>query len=150
MRKLLLVFAAASSLIVTAVATANSPAFRFTEDVSGDVFACEDETYTITSGEISFVIHEGESASGNGNFTATIVPKNVTLVDTDGDTFRAVGAVWFGGTFNAQRESFQGTFTFKLNIIGSGGKADSVSLVAHESSDGANFFFDSGTCEEPE
>jgi hypothetical protein len=31
-----------------------------------------------------------------------------------------------------------------------GGRADSVNLVAHESTDGSNFFFDFDTCEEEE
>ena len=137
------------ALLTAATATANSPAIHSTEDVTGDVFVCEDETYTVTSGEIAFTFHEGSSASGNGNFTATIVPKNVIFEDSDGDAYRAVGAVWFGGTFNAQKGSFQGTFTFKLQIVSvGGGKPDSVNLVAHESSNGANFFFDRGTCEE--
>lgn len=139
------------ALFAAATAVANGPAIHFTEDVTGDIFVCEDETYTATSGEIAFTIHEGSSASGNGNFTATIVPKNLLLEDGDGDPYRAVGAVWFGGTFNAQQGSFQGTFTFKIQIVSvGGGKADSVNLVGHESSDGANFFFDFGTCAEPE
>lgn len=151
MRRFLLTLLVAVPLAVASGANASGPAIHFTEDVTGDVFVCEGTTYTLTGGTIAFTIHEGESASGNGNFTATIVPRGVTAVDNGGKTFRAVGAVWFGGTFNAQRESFQSTFTFKIQLVGTGrGKADSVNLVAHESSDGANFFFDFGTCAEPE
>jgi predicted transcriptional regulator len=40
------------ALAVAAPALANQPAQRFTEDVTGDVFVCEDAVYTITSGEI--------------------------------------------------------------------------------------------------
>ncbi len=148
MRRFLLIVFAAVPLVLAAGANGGGPAFHFTEDVTGDVFVCEGgTTYTLT-GTIAFTIHEGDSASGNENFTATIVPRKVTAVDDEGNEFRAVGAVWFGGTFNAQRGSFQETFTFKIQLVGVGsGKADSVNLVAHGSSDGANFFFDFGTCE---
>jgi len=151
MRRFLLIALAVLPLALAAGASANSPAFHFTEDVTGDVFVCEGgTTYTVTGGVLAFTFHEGESATGNGNVTGTIVPRGVTAVDGDGNTFRAVGAVWFGGTFNAQHGNFQGWFTFKIQLVGTGGgKADSVNLVAHESSDGANFFFDFGTCEEP-
>jgi hypothetical protein len=149
-RQRLMVLVLCGSFVLTAIASASGPAVHEVDDVTGDVFICEDATYTVTSGKISFVFHEGESASGNHNFTATIVPKNVTLIDSAGNTYRAVGAVWFGGTLNAKRETFQSTFTFKLNIVGTGGKADTVNLVGHESSDGANFFLDQGTCEEPD
>jgi hypothetical protein len=69
-------------------------------------------------------------------------------VNSDGDLFRAVGAVWFGATGNPTG-NVQSTFTFKIQLVSvGGGKADSVNLVAHESTDGSNFFFDHGTCEE--
>lgn len=151
MRRFLMIVLAVVPFALATAASANSPAVHFTEDATGDVFVCEDgTTYTITGGVIAFTIHEGASASGNGNFTATIVPRGVTAVDNDGNTFAAVGAVWFGDTFNAQHGNFQGWFTFKIQFVGTGaGKTDSVNLVGHESSDGANFFFDFGTCEEP-
>jgi hypothetical protein len=150
MRRFLLILFAAVPLLLATGANASGPAVHFTEDPTGDVFVCEDATYTVTGGEIAITFHEGESASGNLNFTGTIVPRKVTAVDDEGNEFRAVGATWFGGTFNAQRGSFQGTFTFKIQLVSvGGGTADSVNLVAHESTDGANFFFDFGTCAAP-
>jgi hypothetical protein len=134
-----------------ATAASASPAIHFTEDPTGDVFVCEGgETYTITGGTLFWTLHEGESAAGGFNFTATIVPRGVTAVNSDGDLFRAVGAVWFGATGNPSG-SVQSTFTFKIQLVRvGGGKADSINLVAHESTDGSNFFFDFGTCVEPE
>ena len=151
MRKLSALAAVIVALASSVAASANSGAIHFTEDPTGDVFVCEDATYTVTSGEIALTIHEGESASGNANFTATIVPRGVTAVDSEGNEYRAVAAVWFGDTFNAQTGSFQTTVTFKVHFVSvGGGKADGVNLTAHGSSDGANFFFDFGTCTPPD
>ena len=38
------------------------------ESVVGDVFECQTTTYTVTSGTLKAVFHEGGSASGNFNF----------------------------------------------------------------------------------
>jgi hypothetical protein len=137
--------------LVFATAASASPAIHFTEDPTGDVFVCEGgETYTITGGTLVWTLHEDENAAGGFNFTATIVPRGVTAVNSDGDEFRAVGAVWFGATGNAAG-NVQSTFTFKIQLVSvGGGKANGVNLVAHESTDGSNFFFDFGTCEEAE
>jgi hypothetical protein len=131
-----------------ATAASASPAIHLTEDPTGDVFVCGGETYTITGGTLKVTLHEDENAAGGFNFTATIVPQGVTAENSSGDEFRAVGAVWFGATGNPAG-SVQSTFTFKIQLVSvGGGKADSVNLVAHESTDGSNFFFDHGTCEE--
>ncbi len=150
MKRVLTLIACVLPLAFAATATA-SPAIHFTEDPTGDVFVCESgETYTITGGALRVTLHEDENAAGGFNFTATIVPRGVTAVNEDGDEFRAVGAVWFGATGNAAG-SVQSTFTFKIQLVSvGGGRADSVNLVAHESTDGSNFFFDFGTCEEVE
>src|SRR5215218_5075527 len=63
----------------------SGPAERVIVPVVGDQFVCEDATYTITSGSIQIVAHEGESASGNENFTFTITPRNVVAEDGDGN-----------------------------------------------------------------
>jgi hypothetical protein len=55
--------------------------------VAGDIFVCESGTYTAVSGELRAVIHEGESQGGTLNFTGTLVPRNVTLVDEFGNEF---------------------------------------------------------------
>ena len=150
MTRVLMLVACVLPLAFATAATA-SPAIHSTEDPTGDVFVCEGgETYTITGGTLRVTQHEDENAAGGFNFTATIVPQGVTAVNSDGDEFRAVGAVWFGATGNPAG-SFQATFTFKIQLVSvGGGKADTVNLVAHESTDGSNFFFDHGTCEEAE
>jgi hypothetical protein len=139
---------------MAAPALANQPAFRFTEDVTGDVFECEGGTYTVTSGEIKFVIHEGESASGNTNLTGTITPRKVVAEDDAGNQYRIVGALWFGETSNANTGGFQATFTGKLQIVGKGvGTADSVNVTFHITAQPNNFVlneFDFGTCELPD
>jgi hypothetical protein len=138
-------------LLGAPTALANQPAMHFTEDVTGDVFVCGARTYTVVSGTLSVVIHEGESASGNLNFTGTLTPHNVVAEDAAGNTYSIRGAVWFGGTFNAQQGTEQGTFTAKLQIVArGGGTVDSVNVVGHFSPNGKEFFLDFGTCVLPE
>jgi hypothetical protein len=147
------------SSLVTAVALlsalmssalASGPAQKTIEDVTGDQIVCEDETYTITSGQIQVVFHEGESASGNFNFTGTITPRKVVAEDSAGNEYRVAGAFWFGGTLNSQTEAFQETFTGKLQIVSAGGgTVDSVNITFHLSPNGVVKEFDFGTCQEP-
>jgi hypothetical protein len=138
-------------LLGAPAALANQPAMHFTEDVTGDVFACGATTYTIVSGTISTVIHEGESASGNLNFTGTVTPHNVVLEDEAGNTYFIAGAVWFGGTFNAQQGTEGGWFTTVLQIVApGGGTVDSVNVSGHFSPNGKEFSLDIGTCVLPE
>ena len=150
MKRIITLIACALPLAFTSAATA-SPATHETGDPTGDTFVCDDgETYTITGGTLKVTTHEDENAAGGFNFTSTIVPQRVTAVNSSGDEFRAVGAVWFGATGNPAG-SVQSTFTFSIQLVSvGGGRADSVNLVAHESTDGSNFFFDHGTCVEPE
>lgn len=84
-------------------AYANAPAVHFVEDVTGDTLVCESTTYTITSGSIKIVTHEGEAASGNANFTVTLTPQHVVAEDLAGNVYSLRGAFWFGGAFNAQQ-----------------------------------------------
>lgn len=123
------------------------------DDVTGDTFVCGTNVYTITSGAISSVVHEGASASGNGNFTATIVPRKVVAVDAAGNQYSIAGAVWFGGTFNANTGGEQSTATQKLQIVSKGGGiVDSVNLTFHITAQPNNVVikdFDFGTCEAP-
>lgn len=149
-RALVLLLAFVLLLVLAAPALANQPAFRFTEDVTGDVFECEDRLYTITSGELWTVIHTGESASGNMNFTITVTPHQVVAVDGEGHEFSIVGAFWFGATLNANTGGFQGTDTLKVQFVGEGGTADSVNLTFHATAQPNNIVvkdFDFGTCE---
>jgi len=142
----------AGVVLGTCLALAASPAvaagaIHEEESVVGDVFECETTTYTVTSGTLKAVFHEGESASGNFNFTGTLTPKHVTLVDEDGNSYRLAGAVWFGATGNAQQETGQETFTAYLNILAAGGGVvDKVSQTGHFDFEGDGFLFDKGTC----
>jgi hypothetical protein len=141
-------------LALTVPALANQPAEHVTEDVTGDTIQCDTAVYTITSGTISIVAHEGASASGNLNFTVTITPRNVVAVDEAGNQYSIVGAVWFGGTVNVNTEGEQFTDTEKLQIVSKGGgTVDSVNLTFHVTAQPNNLVvkdFDFGTCEAPE
>ena len=156
MKRLAFLFVAVATMLsVTApFASANQPAFKFIEDVTGDVIACETTTYTIVSGEVQTVIHEGASASGNHNFTGTITPRKVVAEDEEGNLYAVRGAFWFGGAFNASTGGEVFTFTGKLQIVsGGGGSADSVNVTFHVTAQPNNFVlkeFDFGTCAEPE
>ncbi len=128
-------------------ALANGPAVHDSFSVVGAVFVCGDNTYTITSGTVSAVMHEGSSASGNLNGTFTGTPKRVVAVDEDGNEYSIVGAIWSGFSLNAQTGGFQSTFTGKLQIVSAGGgTADSVNVVFHMSPNGDINSFDFGTC----
>lgn len=70
-----------------------APAEHFTEDVTGDVFVCDDAVYTVTSGTLVSTFHSGVSASGNTNFTGTLVGRRVVLEDADGNVYSLRGAV---------------------------------------------------------
>lgn len=118
------------------------------------MFQCDTGVYTVTSGTISTVVHEGASASGNLNFTVTITPRNVVAVDEAGNQYSIAGAVWFGGTLNANTGGEQFTSTQKLQIVGKGGgTVDSVNLTFHATAQPNNIAvkdFDFGTCAPPE
>jgi len=136
-----------SSLALAASPAVAAGAIHEEESVVGDVFECETTTYTVTSGTLKAVFHEGGSASGNFNFTGTLTPQHVTLVDEDGNSYRLSGAVWFGATGNAQQETGQETFTAHLNILAKGGGVvDTVAQTGHFDFEGDGFLFDKGTC----
>ena len=146
MRRLVATLAVALTLSASP-ALANGPAVHSSFPVTGTVFVCGANTYTVTSGTISAVMHLGSSASGNLNGTFTGTPTNVVAVDTAGNVYRIVGAVWSGFTFNAQTGGSQQTFTGKLQIVSQGGgTADSVNVVIHMSPNGDINAFDFGTC----
>ena len=149
LRFLLLTAAIASVLLLgMSPAVANQPAMHFTQPVPSDPLQCGDTTYTPISGELATVVHEGQSGSGNTNFTSTITPRHVVLQDQDGNLYSVGGAIWFGGTFNANTGGFQGTSTDKFQILSQGGgTVDSVNGVEHVSPNGTEFSFSFGTCE---
>ena len=155
MKRIILIAAAVGSLLLVGLSSAGAaPADHFTEDVTGDVFQCEGAVYTVTSGTIRTVVHEGASASGNQNFTVTITPQHVVAVDEAGNQYSIAGAVWFGGTINATTGGEQFTDTEKLQIVSKGGgTVDSVNLTFHVTAQPNNIVvkdFDFGTCAPPE
>jgi hypothetical protein len=148
--RFLVAAAAMASVLLVGVssAAANQPAMHFTQPVPSDPLQCGDITYTPVSGELVTVVHEGQSASGNTNFTSTITPRNAVLQDQHGNVYSVSGAIWFGGTFNANTSGFQGTSTDKFQIVSQGGgTVDSVNGVEHVSPNGNEFSFSFGTCE---
>jgi hypothetical protein len=149
----------ASGLTVLGVAAApvaaSQPAFHFVEDVSGDTIVCESTTYTITSGSIKTTIHEGQSETGNTNFTGTVTPQDVVAEDSAGNEVHVRGAFWFGGTTNAQHGTEQFWSTGKLQLVDqAAGSVDSVNVtffVQVVDGEVTNIKdFDFGTCAEPE
>jgi hypothetical protein len=157
-RSLWAVLVAVCLVLVPAGAMANQPAQTETFPVAGEQFVCEDATYTLVSGEIHFTLHEGESSSGNQNFTITITPRNVLAESSDpaaeGDTFRIAGAFWAGFTANAKTGGFQGTTTDHFQIIAKGkGTIGDVQVTSHITFRPPDKFnikeFDFGTCSSP-
>jgi hypothetical protein len=150
MKRRVAALAAVSALALALSAStvlANGPAVHDSFSVVGDVFVCGENTYTVTSGTVSAVVHEGSSASDNLNGTFTGTPMGVVAVDEDGNEYSIVGAVWSGFSVNAQTGGFQTTFTGKLQIVSAGGgTADSVNVVFHISPNGDINSFDFGTC----
>jgi hypothetical protein len=155
LRLICLLLSSVGLLLALAVpALANQPAEHVIEDVTGDTIQCGSTVYTITSGTVRIVAHEGASASSNTNFTVTITPQNVVAVDEAGNQYSIVGAVWFGGTVNANTGGEQFTATQKLQIVSQGGGiVDSVTVTFHVTAQPNNFVikeFDFGTCAPPE
>lgn len=152
-RTTVLVVAFIATMALATTVAASGPAERFTEDVTGDQFVCDDATYTITSGEIQIVVHEGSAAQGNGNFTFTLTPRNVVAVDEFGDPVSIVGAFWVGGTFNANTGGEVFTLTDKFQIVSKGGgTVGSVNVTVHLTDQPNNFVlkeFDFGNCSSP-
>jgi hypothetical protein len=142
--------------VFPSAAAANQPAVVETVPVAGEQFVCEDATYTLVSGEIHFIVHEGESASGNQNFTLTIAPQNVLAESSTSEgTFRIVGAFWVGSTFNAKKGTFQFTLTDHFQIIDqSGGTVGDVQVTSHVTFVPPDTIivkdFNFGTCSSPE
>jgi hypothetical protein len=135
-------------LVGASSAAASQPAIRITQPAPSDPLQCGDTTYIPISGELATVVHEGQSASGNTNYTITVTPLHVVLQDQYGNRYAVAGAMWFGITVNADTGGAQGTSTDKFQILSrSGGTVDSVNGVEHISPNGKEFSFNFGTCE---
>jgi hypothetical protein len=144
--------AAAGALCALGMPAASAaPAIHSQDDITGDVLDCGPTSYTVTSGSIKFVLHEGGSASGNTNFTGTVTLQHVVAEDAAGNVYNIRGAEWFGGTENAQQGTFQSTFTGKLQVVAQGsGTVDNVNVTQHITVVNGNIKeFDFGTCVAP-
>jgi hypothetical protein len=119
------------------------------EDVTGFVFQCTTTSFTAQSGTIEIVEHDGVAANGNTNFTVTATAKGVVLLGSDGQTYRERGALWFGGTTNANTGLSNFTFTGKVQFIGPGGTGGTINLTMHVSPNGTVKDFDFGDCQFP-
>jgi len=153
MRRVTAVLGSAAAVCAFSIpaASANSPAQHFVENIAGDVLDCGSASYTITSGSIKLVLHEGTSASGNTNFTGTITTQAVVAEDAAGNVYSIRGTEWFGGTLNAQQGTFQDTFTGQLQVVAKGsGQVDNVNVTQHITFVNGNVKeFDFGTCVAP-
>jgi hypothetical protein len=125
-------------------------------DVTGAVFTCTDgSSYTVTSGDAMFLLHESTDQTGGLHITGTVAPRQVTLSHSgDSNVYHLAGASWFGGNLTDAQSDFTDTEFFQ--ILGtSGGVVDTVSIVAHftVTANGdvtVDFVKDSGTCHAPE
>jgi hypothetical protein len=148
---LLVAFVVAMALATTVLAS--GPAQKFTEDATGAQFVCDDATYTVTSGEIQIVMHQGLAAQGNQNFTVTVTPRKVIAEDGSGNSVSIVGAFWAGFAFNANTDGVVSTFTDKFQILSSGGgTVGNVNVTFHVTAQPNNVVlkdFDFGNCSSP-
>jgi len=117
--------------------------------VAGSQLFCTNTTYTATGGSIVSVFNETTSANGAMHVTGTDTANHITAVDPAGNTYRVVGADWFGGTFPAgSGGTFTDTNEFQI-IAAKGGVVDSVRVIEHLSPNGQTVSFDFGTCAPP-
>lgn len=128
-----------------APALAGSPAVHLSWEAApaNPPIHCGPNTYTIVSGYIDAVMHEGTSASGNLNFAGTVRVSNVVVRDQDLASHRTVGAEHFGATVNATSGGYQDITVFKLQIVGTG---DSLNVVLRTMPNGEFHSFGPGTC----
>jgi hypothetical protein len=151
MKKALALLVATVAVLAATASASAAGAIHFTESVVGEVIPCDNGlTLTATSGYISGVLHEGTSASGNMNITGTFVPVGVTLAGSDGNTYHAAGATWFGGALNAQTGGFTFTDTEHIVFVGPGGVVGKVSTTTHVSPNGQEVSVDMSSCTLPE
>jgi|SRR5215211_611764 len=135
-------------------ALASGPAEKVIVPVTGDQFVCDNALYTITSGEIQIVEHEGSAAQGNANFTFTVTPRKVVAEDELGNVVSIVGAEWGGGAINVNTGGEVFTFTDKFQLVSQGGgTVGNVNVTFHVTAQPNNFVlneFDFGNCSTPE
>jgi hypothetical protein len=133
-----------AALSLLGASPASAVVERSVEDVSGEVFVCEHNTYTL-DGQIRSVFHLSMDGQGRTHVTGTTTTRMLTAVDEDGRVYNVRGAQWFGE--NQTPNGGVATFTFHLNIVRPGhGVVDSIRVVAH-AGPGGSFERDRSTCE---
>jgi hypothetical protein len=129
---------------------ASAKAVFSVEDPVGFVFPCQTTSFTVVSGTIEIVENSTIAADGNTAYTLTAHTNHVVMVGEDGGTYYERGALWFGGSYNANTDLSQFTFTGKVQIIAeTGGAAGSINLTFHLSPNGTVKDFDFGDCQFP-
>jgi hypothetical protein len=153
MRRTVVLLIVVAVMALATAAPANEPAEKITVPVTGDQFVCDDAIYTITSGEVQIVTHEGSAAQGNANFTFTLTPRKVVAEDELGNVVSIVGATWAGGAFNANTGGEVFTLTDKFQLVSQGGgSVGNVNVTFHVTAQPNNFVlndFDFGNCSSP-
>jgi hypothetical protein len=135
--------------VVSFAGPASAAAQHSSFPVAGAQIVCTNTTYTATGGSIDSVMNMTTSANGSMHVTGTDTASHITAVDPSGNTFRVVGADWFGGTFPiGQGGTFTDTNEFQI-IAANGGVVDSVRVIEHVSPNGKTMSFNFGTCAPP-
>jgi hypothetical protein len=112
-------------------------------------------SYTVTSGDAIFLIHESADKTGGFHVTGTVAPSQVTLSYSGvSNVYYLAGASWFGGNFTDTQSDFTETEFFQI-LGASGGVVDNVSVLTHFTMNAngditVEFVKDSGTCHSPE
>jgi len=120
------------------------------EDPTGFVFPCQSTSFTVQSGLIKIVENDTVAANGNTSFTVTAHTDHVVMLGEDGDTYFERGALWFGGSFNANTGLSQFTFTGKIQIVAeTGGTGGTINMTFHLSSNGTVKDLNFGDCSFP-
>jgi hypothetical protein len=154
LRKIRVVLAAlpvAAVLVLAGSALAEAgPPVRTTLDVTGDVFICNGEEYTVTSGELLITEHVRTTPSGHTHVRFHAIPRQVVLEDEAGNQYRAVGALNAKFHAHGQTGREHGGARAKINIVGPGGLAG----TAHEQDQflptGEERLRDRGDCQFPD
>lgn len=135
MKRLTMALPVAALVLVAnaSLAMANQAAWRWSEPLGGEVIVCPTATYTALSGWANYVLHIGQSASGNANLTTTLTFKDAIATDEDGGLYTVRGAVHYATTANAKTTGGQETLTETLQIVSleGGGSVGTVSFTTH-------------------
>jgi hypothetical protein len=123
--------AALAAFLPIATATA-APAQVTQFDVSGTVFACGDESYTVAEGEFAtLAVREEFSEDGTVHVTGTASPGNTELLGSDGEVYYLAGSNGIHGQFTAGGAATITSPQFYTIRAESGGVVATVTLLLH-------------------